>query len=1034
MMAKGDRALEQASSALKQLLAALRGSDGVESYGDDGIGAMSGSSSRRRPSPSSSSGGSCSGSSSTHACGPPHVSGCGEDFLSCEPLATPSTTCATRPSSAAHAGVSPLQLTASNKTVWLDDDDDGPFGKDSSRRSSFSEKPPSQELGVASSGSCRSWPVSSGSRAAEEVVRAVPVAWSVAAQPASCTVPPHGEQARGSWPSSAVRHVLPCSAEEGGDVLSHSLELWLGLRDGAVGSRTSAHCDPRLPEQLQDLAARLRSIAHLLPPTPGQIRVPDLLFEVSDQRVLLQRREAELLHADAEVARTAARLQQRDVELKEVQRALRKARGTLQLKESRLSCVEAELHKTRRALREAHADAEGQINEGQKIGAHLHAKSTSLLLPSMGLEGALKGCEIVETQPALHEAQSSLRQKESLLCSFEGELCTTRQALHQARFELDEQAKEVQSISVHVREADARSKAEVGAVQSELRKIKEALAEALSTLKEKEIRLSSVEGDLSTTREALQNARVDLDQRAKEVLSISANVREADARAKAEVSAVRSELQETKAALREAHRASQEKESMFSTVEAELSASRQALQKAYADVDGRTKESGSDLTDKLRICREELSAARRDLKSVQMHAERELEDYSNFVRQIADTSGSPALGRFMSVDTSTIIGSGHFGYVLLGDNRKGCSRIAVKLQSSRWIDVAAREWAIASSMGSHPHILGCRQAFLHKDSDRGVERKLEAGFDSNAIFGRKPRRFPDTYICLVSDFMDRGSVQDMIDRRLCDVESLASLVRQIASGLSFLHKQQHTHNDVKPANVLLQSSPNGNGTVVARLADFGLAQHSTARRRDCEMLAYTAWCVGLTRIFQQIPDGEEKSLAVAEFRATKEAGRAGTGSTQGGRRCTDDAKWLAVADVIHGLWQGDMTASDVAESEVLQECELRIPAHGEEQLEFAGREATVRLAEAAASAQARWRKLQHALRFSVMEPVRLKSIASTEPSPASSDSSRPFRTASSSPGRDRPVVATPPRRIANDGQDLGESKRRTELSCSLSPC
>ena len=72
-------------------------------------------------------------------------------------------------------------------------------------------------------------------------------------------------------------------------------------------------------------------------------------------------------------------------------------------------------------------------------------------------------------------------------------------------------------------------------------------------------------------------------------------------------------------------------------------------------------------------------------------------------------------------------------------------------------------------------------------------------------------------IALMMEFMDGGSLQDIVDEGGCDSEALlASIAHQTLSGLAFLHSKLQIHRDLKPANVLL----NHKGEL--KISDFGI--------------------------------------------------------------------------------------------------------------------------------------------------------------------------------------------------------------------
>ncbi|CAM9203302.1 unnamed protein product, partial [Hapterophycus canaliculatus] len=74
-------------------------------------------------------------------------------------------------------------------------------------------------------------------------------------------------------------------------------------------------------------------------------------------------------------------------------------------------------------------------------------------------------------------------------------------------------------------------------------------------------------------------------------------------------------------------------------------------------------------------------------------------------------------------------------------------------------------------------------------------------------------------VSLVMEYMDGGSLQDLVDAGGCQDEAkLGRIALQTLRGLAFLHSSNLIHRDIKPANVLL----NRRGEV--KIADFGLAR------------------------------------------------------------------------------------------------------------------------------------------------------------------------------------------------------------------
>lgn len=75
------------------------------------------------------------------------------------------------------------------------------------------------------------------------------------------------------------------------------------------------------------------------------------------------------------------------------------------------------------------------------------------------------------------------------------------------------------------------------------------------------------------------------------------------------------------------------------------------------------------------------------------------------------------------------------------------------------------------------------------------------------------------FVHLVVEYMDGGSLQDIVDNGGCSDESvLADLSYQAVDGLAFLHNHKQIHRDIKPGNILLNSL----GEV--KIADFGITK------------------------------------------------------------------------------------------------------------------------------------------------------------------------------------------------------------------
>ena len=113
---------------------------------------------------------------------------------------------------------------------------------------------------------------------------------------------------------------------------------------------------------------------------------------------------------------------------------------------------------------------------------------------------------------------------------------------------------------------------------------------------------------------------------------------------------------------------------------------------------------------------------------------------------------------------------------------------------------------------------------------------------NNPILEKLPSKSPDDYIvdffdafsnldeggvALMMEYMDGGSLQDIVDHGGCDDEGvLANIALQALTGLAFLHSCGQLHRDLKPANFLISRK----GDV--KVADLGLAKDMEKTERE----------------------------------------------------------------------------------------------------------------------------------------------------------------------------------------------------------
>ncbi len=76
---------------------------------------------------------------------------------------------------------------------------------------------------------------------------------------------------------------------------------------------------------------------------------------------------------------------------------------------------------------------------------------------------------------------------------------------------------------------------------------------------------------------------------------------------------------------------------------------------------------------------------------------------------------------------------------------------------------------------------------------------------------------------MIMELLEGEALDEMLGRGLLPVQSAASVVRQILSGLEAVHAAGIIHRDLKPGNVFVTEDGDG---LFARLLDFGISQNS----------------------------------------------------------------------------------------------------------------------------------------------------------------------------------------------------------------
>ncbi|KAK1443235.1 serine/threonine-protein kinase [Babesia gibsoni] len=146
-----------------------------------------------------------------------------------------------------------------------------------------------------------------------------------------------------------------------------------------------------------------------------------------------------------------------------------------------------------------------------------------------------------------------------------------------------------------------------------------------------------------------------------------------------------------------------------------------------------------------------------------------------------------------------LLGKGSFGEVLLCLNRATGQQYAVKV-------------IVKSSVkrkGDQESLL--REVEVLKGLDHPNIMKIFEFFED------------EKYYYFVTELYSGGELFDEIVSRKCFSEQdAAKIIKQVLSGINYMHKQNVVHRDLKPENLLLESkSPDAN----IRIIDFGLSTH-----------------------------------------------------------------------------------------------------------------------------------------------------------------------------------------------------------------
>lgn len=119
---------------------------------------------------------------------------------------------------------------------------------------------------------------------------------------------------------------------------------------------------------------------------------------------------------------------------------------------------------------------------------------------------------------------------------------------------------------------------------------------------------------------------------------------------------------------------------------------------------------------------------------------------------------------------------------------------------------------------------------LENEARRTSEAKLLASVNHPALVTLYDAHLGPGSPYLVMEYIDGGTLHDLLDRGCVPAVVLAGIGADLALGLDAIHSAGIVHRDVKPANVLLRTDAATDGSLRATLADFGVAYLIDAAR------------------------------------------------------------------------------------------------------------------------------------------------------------------------------------------------------------
>lgn len=310
----------------------------------------------------------------------------------------------------------------------------------------------------------------------------------------------------------------------------------------------------------------------------------------------------------------------------------------------------------------------------------------------------------------------------------------------------------------------------------------------------------------------------------------------------------------------------------------------------------------------------ELKAKSKAVEQIELDHEDEMKITHDFWREVAQHV-VVTIDKKVNLDGAEWLGSGKYGFVMRA-RRRECGRdVVLKMMGIRWAHLAVKEWQHGAMIGKHPSIVEYDEVMIHNDDDSMVRNMIQSGYELGSLkskAGSKRTQFPDRYICLTQEFMNRGTIQDWIDGDQLRPGGMFVVMRSVASALAYLHDMGVTHNDIKPENVMVNMDIKmvDGDAVVVKLGDLGLTTKSSDQSADFWQYGMTVFCMTTGERF-----GSRKFRPAAADSFVEECRQACEAAVPQGKLRVTLAE---VPEILHCVFAHEASMAQVSERACLQ--------------------------------------------------------------------------------------------------------------------